>query len=453
MALRIQYARRPDGARTAYGTMGAGPVLLMPPGGTTHLEWYSGDTQAHEMFCERLAERRTLVLYDRHGCGLSDRNRTSFTAEDDMLDLETVIEALGRPVVDLFGISWGGSPCLAYAARHPDKVRRMVLYGTGATGARGGGAEYEARMAALAALRRADWDLYSKTEASRYFPSGTDQETFQSFARMIRDSTTLEMTEQLDTVHFDNQSVLTDITTPTLVVHRRGDQAALFVFGQYMARRLPNCRFLPLEGDAHFPWVDDADSVLNATIEFLTEEDEQGERDDDGAVAGGPVTVIFTDVESHTSLYDRLGDEAARALIREHESTTREVFGRHGVAEVKTMGDGFMASVPSAARALACAVELQRAFEERNESAAEQVHVRIGLNAGEPIAEEDDLFGTTVIMAARIAAKAAGGEIVASDVVRQLVAGKGFLFSDLGETELRGFEDPVRLWEVRWREG
>jgi class 3 adenylate cyclase len=79
--------------------------------------------------------------------------------------------------------------------------------------------------------------------------------------------------------------------------------------------------------------------------------------------------------------------------------------------------------------------------------------VLIGLNAGEPIAEEENLFGTAVILAARIAARAEGGEILASDVVRQLVAGKGFHFADRGEVVLRGFEDPVRLFEVRWWEG
>jgi len=93
---------------------------------------------------------------------------------------------------------------------------------------------------------------------------------------------------------------------------------------------------------------------------------------------------------------------------------------------------------------------MQRAFAQHNELAEEAIRVRIGLNAGEPIAEEDDLFGTAVIVAARIAAKAEGGEVLTSDVVRQLVAGKGFLFSDRGDVALRGFEDPVRLYEVRW---
>ena len=126
------------------------------------------------------------------------------------------------------------------------------------------------------------------------------------------------------------------------------------------------------------------------------------------------------------------------------------------------MGDGFMASFSSATRALECAIAMQRAFAEHNAALLRQaqdahtepveVRIRIGLNAGEPIAEDEDLFGTAVILAARIAAKAEGGEILASDVVRQLVAGKGFLFADRGDVVLRGFEDPVRLYEVRWRE-
>ena len=452
MEPRIQYARRPDGARTAYATMGSGPVLVMPPGTLTHLDWYLGDTDAHEKFCAQLAERRTLVLYDRHGCGLSDRNRTSFTPEDDMLDLETVIEALGGPVVDMFGVSWGGSPSLTYAARHPERVRRMVLYGTFAEGARGPGEDAEARMAALAALRRTDWELFSKTEASRFFPSGADQGTFQSFARMIRDSTTPEMAEHLGEVHFDTQSLLSEIMTPTLVIHRRGDQVCPFVWGQYMAQRLPNCRFVPLDGDAHFPWVEDVDSVLRPTIEFLTEADEPADDAAQPPEAGAFRTILFTDMEESTALTQRLGDARARDVMREHERIVRQALKAHGGAEVKTMGDGFMASFLSVTKALECAVSIQRAFAQHNESAQERISVRVGLNAGEPIEEEQDLFGTAVIMAARIAAKADGGEILASNVVRELVAGKGFLFSDRGETELRGFEDPVKLWEVRWRE-
>ena len=169
-------------------------------------------------------------------------------------------------------------------------------------------------------------------------------------------------------------------------------------------------------------------------------------------------TILFTDVEGSTALTDRLGDRAARVLLREHERIVREALKAHSGSEVKTLGDGFMASFSSATKALECAIATQKSFAEHNESAGEPIRVRIGLNAGEPITEDDpggrgDLFGTAVNVAARIAAKAEGGEILVSDVVRQLVAGKEFLFADRGETELRGFEDPVRVFEVRWLEG
>jgi class 3 adenylate cyclase len=116
------------------------------------------------------------------------------------------------------------------------------------------------------------------------------------------------------------------------------------------------------------------------------------------------------------------------------------------------MGDGFMASFSSATRALESAIAMQRAFAAHNESAEEPILVRVGLNAGEPIAEDEDLFGTAVIEAARIAAAAKGGEILVSNVVRELAKGKEFLFADRGEVALRGFDEPVRLYEVRWQE-
>jgi hypothetical protein len=157
-------------------------------------------------------------------------------------------------------------------------------------------------------------------------------------------------------------------------------------------------------------------------------------------------------VEGSTALTERVGDAKAREVLRAHERIVREALQSHGGSEVKAMGDGFMASFSSATGALECAIAMQKAFAAHSEAAAEPIRVRIGLNAGEPITEEKDLFGTAVNMAARIAAKAEGGEILASDVVRQLVAGKGFRFADRGEVALRGFEDPVRLHEVRWEE-
>ena len=191
-------------------------------------------------------------------------------------------------------------------------------------------------------------------------------------------------------------------------------------------------------------------------------------------------TVLFTDLVGHTEMMQRLGDDKGRAVLREYERITRNVLKQHSGTEVKTMGDGFMASFGSVTRAVECAVALQRAMEERNRgvgaqhagpsdtvlatdddtvskggsqsSRAAPLQVRIGLNAGEPIEDEGDLFGATVILASRIAARAEGGEILVADTVRGLCSGKGFLFADRGEFVAKGFEEPVRVYEVRWRE-
>jgi class 3 adenylate cyclase len=117
------------------------------------------------------------------------------------------------------------------------------------------------------------------------------------------------------------------------------------------------------------------------------------------------------------------------------------------------MGDGFMASFGSVTSAIECAIALQRAFAVHTDSMPEPLHVRVGLNAGEPIEEDGDLFGATVILASRIAAKAEGGEVLVADTVRGLCSGKGFLFADRGDFVAKGFEEPVRVYEVRWRDG
>jgi class 3 adenylate cyclase len=166
-------------------------------------------------------------------------------------------------------------------------------------------------------------------------------------------------------------------------------------------------------------------------------------------------TVLVTDLVDHTQMMQRLGDAQGRALLREHERITRNVLERHGGVEVKTMGDGFMASFVSVTGALDCAIALQRAFAAFNDDpahAAEPLRVRVGLNAGEPIEEEGDLFGSTVIMASRICAHGDAGEILIPEPLRHLLTGKSYVYADRGAAMLKGFEDAVRLFEVRWRD-
>ena len=245
----------------------------------------------------------------------------------------------------------------------------------------------------------------------------------------------------------DVTELLPQVRSPTLVLQRRQIPILSVDIARRLASRIPDARLALLEGTSQAPYLGDTDAVLQAIEEFVGEGEEQAK-----PLAPEDIhTILFTDVEGSTALTQRLGDAKARELLREHERMVREALRSHGGSEVKTMGDGFMACFSSATKALESAIAMQRAFAAHNESAEEPIKVRVGLNAGEPIAEDDDLFGTAVNLAARICGHAEAGQILAPVVVRELAAGKRFMFSDQGETELRGFEDPVRLFEVRWR--
>ncbi len=155
-------------------------------------------------------------------------------------------------------------------------------------------------------------------------------------------------------------------------------------------------------------------------------------------------TVLFTDIVGHTEMMQRLGDVKGRAILREHERIIRQTLDRYSGAEIKTIGDGFMASFASVTSALDCAITLQRAFSASPTESGlpEAISIRVGLNAGEPIEEAGDLFGSTVILASRIAAHAGAGEILLPEPVRHLVSGKRFVFADRGQHAMKGFATP-----------
>jgi class 3 adenylate cyclase len=446
--LKIQYARRSDGAKTAYGTMGSGPVLIVPPPWVSHLEFWQAEPV--KAFAERLAASHTLVLYDRHGCGLSDRNRTEFTIEDDLKDLRAVVSALALDQFSLFGYSAGGPVALLHALQAPGQVKRLALFDTGA-GRSAPSAEQKALGDALVALVRAHWGLGSKALTDLFFGSESNAETLAQFDLAQRMACTAEMAaDLLSREPFDLRPDLHTLGLPVLILHRRDDQVAPFENGREMAMLIPHARLVPLEGSNHVPTHGDTESILRPLIDFL-DEDKPRTAPVDQAAQGAPVTILFTDIEGSTSMTQRLGDAAAQELLRAHNDIVRGALRDNGGSEIKHTGDGIMAAFPSASRAIESAISIQRAFADPSGDGA-SVRVRIGLNVGEPVVEGGDLFGTAVQLARRVCDHAQPGQIVIPEGVRHLVAGKGFLFADQGVTSLKGFEDPVRLYEVRWQE-
>ena len=164
-------------------------------------------------------------------------------------------------------------------------------------------------------------------------------------------------------------------------------------------------------------------------------------------------TILFTDMESSTSLTQRLGDAKAIELMRAHDRVVRAALQASGGSEVYHAGDGIMASFTSVVRAVECAIEIQRQVAVYNDTASESFRVRIGLSAGEPVTASDRLFGAVIQLAARTCACADGGQIYASSVIRDLCVGKGFTFADRGAVPLKGFDEPMSLYEVDWQVG
>jgi len=451
MEQQIRFCTTSDGVRIAYATVGEGPPLVRVLGWLTHLEYESENPRWRRLY-EGMAARFTYARYDGRGMGLSDRDVPDISIDAFVHDLEAVVDALGFERVALFGVSQGGPTAIMYAVRHPERVSHLIIYGSAVSPP-----WPEDQRDTMLSLIRQGWG--SDVPAHRQFFTGLfmpdgDMEAIQAFNEMQRvsasaDNVVAMLTAGLERLP-DPAEVLPNVSVPTLVIHRRGDAIVPFEFGREIAAGIPGAQFLPLEGRNH-AMLSDVDApvglvMANAITEFVG----KGEEAEAATAApSGLVTILFTDMEGSTGLTQRLGDAGAQELLRTHNGIVREALKAQDGAEIKHTGDGIMASFHTASKALACAAAIQTAFAERNEAAEEPIKVRIGLNAGEPVAEDEDLFGTAVQLAARVCAHAGPGTILASNVVRELSAGKGFLFSDQGDVVLRGFEDPVRLYEVR----
>jgi class 3 adenylate cyclase len=164
-------------------------------------------------------------------------------------------------------------------------------------------------------------------------------------------------------------------------------------------------------------------------------------------------TVLFTDVVNSTTLTQLLGDEVALAVLGVHDTIVRDALSASGGREVKHTGDGIMASFASAAGAVRCAIQIQRDLDKHAQAnPGRQLKVRVGAAAGEPVEQHNDLFGSTVQLAARLCAHAQPEQILVSNAIAELCLGKGLLFEDLGEVSLKGFGSPVRAHAAAWRQ-
>lgn len=444
---RIQYATTADNVSIAYWKLGDGITAVIPP---PAMPWSDIQDELRipdwMHWYEHLGEHMSVVRYDGRGSGSSERNVHEISVETHVADLEAVIDDLGADKVALFGVYYAAHPAIVYAARHPERVSHLILWCTFANGAELNNAQSNA----FRSLIDMDWQMFTETIAHAAFGWG-EGGTAHRVAEHLQNAASREIVRMgwIDQQEHDVRAYLPQITCPTLVLHRRQFPLIDVAAARDLALAIPNAQLTILDGGSLAPYIGDMEAAMDVMFRFMDvygkEHRGEGHHTARATTNAGFRTIMFTDMAGSTEATQRLGDARAQEIVRRHNRAVRSSLHMHNGEEIKHTGDGIMAAFTSATQAVECATDIQRRLRDEPE-----LQVRIGLNAGEPVSEGGDLFGTSVQLASRVCALADAQQVLVTDVIRQLVAGKGFLFSDRGETVLRGFEDPVRVYEVEW---
>jgi pimeloyl-ACP methyl ester carboxylesterase len=433
-----QYADS-GGVSIAYQVHGEGPLdLVFVPGFVSHVEliWTEPVVAA---FFRRLASFARLVVFDKRGQGLSDRLGKPPTLEESMDDLRAVMDAAGCERPALFGISEGGPMAALFAATHPERVSSLVLYGTYARMVEAPDYPIGLPGAALdqwAETIRREWG--GPVGMELWAPSAVGEPGFEEWwAKLLRYGTSpagaialLDLYRELDV-----RVALAAIEAPTLIVHCRGDRMIPIAQGRYLAEHIAGSRFVEFPGKDHLAFTD-PDPLLDEVEEFLV--GSRGAAEAERALA----TILFTDLVDSTATAAELGDRRWRQLLERHDAAVRRQLALHRGREVKTVGDGFLATFDGPARAIRCATSL------RGELDPLGLQVRSGIHTGEVELIGDDVGGIAVNIGARIGAEATAGEVLVSSTVRELVVGSGLEFADRGVRTLKGVPGEWRLFAI-----
>ena len=322
---------------------------------------------------------------------------------------------------------------MLFAATYPDRCTALVLYGSYAHFF-----SYVLsadRFDAFIAAIEQSWGTGASLKS--FAPSRLSDEPFKRWwARFERLGASpsaaldlMRMNSEIDVRH-----VLPTIRTPTLVLHRVGDGRVSVEGGRQLAAAVPGARYVELPGEDHLLWSGDVDPVVDEMQEFLT--GSRAELEADRILA----TMLFTDIVDSTRRASELGDRRWRELLDRHDQIARQEIVRYRGREVKTLGDGFLATFDGPARAVRCAAGIA----DRVRSIG--LEIRAGVHTGEVEVKGDDISGIAVHLASRIAELAAGGQVLVSSTVRDLVAGSGIRFEDFGARRLKGAEGELHLF-------
>jgi class 3 adenylate cyclase len=427
-----RYAQSGD-LSIAYQEVGAGPALLWIPGFASHVE-LQWELPCFGGFMERLARFSRLIVFDKRGMGLSDRNLGAGALEDRMDDIRAVLDACGVERAALVGISEGGPLAVLFSATYPERVSQLVLYASYAFGG-GPGARRDVMCQAIAAR----WGTGMIADA---FVAGCDERARELIGRFERFACTPARAVEkmrLDS-EIDVRPVLGAVRAPTLVLHNQHDPVIRVSGGREMAAGIPAAILVELSGDFHAHWDPSRyDPIVAEIEEFVTGHVGPADDDVDRVLA----TVLFSDIVDSTGLAAELGDRRWRQLLDEHDNLVRQELERFRGREVNTTGDGFVATFDGPGRAIRCGHSIIAAIQPLG------VRLRVGIHTGECERRGDDFAGVAIHIGARVAGLARPGEVLVTRTVRDLVSGSGVEFSPRGEHALKGVPGTWQLLASR----
>lgn len=439
----VRYAKTLDGIHIAYQTVGSGLFdLIFANSWCSHCE-YSWTNPAIVRFYAALASFCRLVLFDKRGTGLSDPVAGVPTVDDRMDDIRAVMDALGSERAALFGSSEGAATCALFAATYPERTTAMVLFAPFVVGLVNEECPW--------AWPQEVWDLLLEGMENGWgTPAGSavelvnpslagNEAAMEWYAHYYRAAASpaaaiamLEVNTRLDI-----RPALESVRVPTLVIQRRDETWCNVEYGRFTAAKIPGATLVEIDGTDHYPWEQNADTVVGEIEEFLT--GARHERDSDRVLA----TVLFTDIVSSTERASDMGDRAWRELLDAHDNAVRRQLERFSGHEIKTTGDGFLATFDGPARAVRCALAI------RDASSRLDIEVRCGLHTGEIERRGNDIGGIAVHIGQRVSSLARPGEVCVSRTVVDLVAGSGIEFNDHGTHDLKGVPGSWQLFTAQ----
>jgi len=428
----------------AYQVLGEGPfdVVFAPPW-VSHVELY-WEAAGMAAFLGGVAEHARLLMFDKRGTGLSDRVAGAPTLEERSDDIRAVMDAAGSDRAAVFGASESAPMSVVFAASYPERVSALVLYGglartLWAPDYQFGFTEREYRK-----FIDDEFDMFVtpgglEEFVRRGFPSADEAEV-RAWARVGRYGSSPSAIEALERMNMaiDVREALPVISAPTLVMHQRGDPWVPVEHGRYLAQHIPGAAYVELDGDEHIPTAATASQELAHMMPFLQEAAAREAPEPDKVLA----TVLFSDIVGSTSTAAELGDARWRELLAAHHGRVRAQLARFRGVELDTAGDGFFARFDGPARAIRCALAIHQAVRDVG------LQVRIGLHTGECEVLDAKVAGLAVAIGARVSARAATGEVLVSQTVKDLVVGSGISFEDRGLAELKGVPGQWRLYAV-----